>query len=143
MDVMYDQLIDIGLNTLGYLVAASLGVLVYSSILKRKPSGATVESAAPVNKTAPTAPTPVEPLPTAGRAGVEFVNFRAPGSPAPAAAATSTQAVAATAGTTRRDRAEIIRLAREMIKAQTPKETIRRSLPISEGELALLQNSNN
>ncbi len=143
MDVMYDQLIDIGLNTLGYLVAASLGILVYSSILKRKPSRATLESVAPAAQAPSVAPIPAEKPAAVDRPGLEFVNFRAPGSSGTTTAVPNTAAVAGATGATRRDRVEIIRLAREMIKAQTPQETIRRSLPISEGELALLQSSNN
>jgi hypothetical protein len=41
----------------------------------------------------------------------------------------------------RRDRLEIIRLARQMLQAGTPAEIVRRMLPISDAELAFLQSA--
>ena len=38
-----------------------------------------------------------------------------------------------------RNRAEVMRLAREMLQSGTPKDNVRNLLPISDGELALLE----
>ena len=135
MEVPYDQLIDIGLNVLGYVVAATLGMLIYSAFRRRQPA-------------ASTQPTPMPqqmPQATAAPAGavegtrrLNYVDLRRSDADEPNGDLAG--AVSRTAGTgTRRDRAEIIRLAREMIRARTPQETIKRTLPITDGELALLQ----
>ncbi|MBD3257175.1 hypothetical protein GF377_01985 [candidate division GN15 bacterium] len=131
MDVPHEQLIDIGLNVLGYLVAATLGMVVYSFFGRRRP--VTDREAAAVQVAAAAAPEASE-----GNRKMNFVDFRRSDSSEPngdlAGAVSRTSSHGA-----RRDRAEIIRLAREMIAARTPQETIKRTLPISDGELALLQ----
>jgi hypothetical protein len=42
--------------------------------------------------------------------------------------------------TRQRNRAEVMRLAREMLQSGTPRNNVRNLLPISEGELAMLEN---
>jgi len=132
MDVLNDQLIDIGLNILGYLIAGALGMLVYSTFRR----GDRAPAAAPVEAT----PTKENAEPRPDRRSLEFVSFKQ--SPAAEISEVTLPAKRSQPGVDRQrrvDRAEIVRLAREMIKAGTPEATIRRTLPISEGELALLQ----
>ena len=138
MEVAYDQWIDAGINALGYLVASGLAVLVYSVFQRKR---APQEQAAPV-----TAHKTAEPAPTATVSDspkARFVDFRRSDSTAANGDLAGAVSRVSSAPTGRRDRAEIIRLAREMIKAKTPQETIKRTLPISDGELALLQSNNN
>lgn len=131
MDVPYEQLIDIGLNVLGYLIAATLGMIVYSLFQRRRPATATPTAAVAA------VPSP-EPREAEGDRKLNFVDFRRSDSSEPNGDLAG--AVSRTSnGAVRRDRAEIIRLAKEMIQARTPQETIKRTLPISDGELALLQ----
>jgi len=132
MDVLNDQLIDIGLNVLGYLIAGALGMLVYSTFRGRQKAPAAVPAESAPERTAPTA--------GGEKRNLEFVSFR----PSQAADIKEVTLPAEPARprvdrSKRADRAEIVRLAREMIKAGTPGDMIRRTLPISEGELALLQ----
>ena len=136
MDVPYDQLIDIGLNVLGYLVAGALGMVVYSTFQRRQAvPAARAAAAVPTAKTRAAASTET---PTEGPRKLAFVDFRRSDTSEPNGDLAG--AVSRTSGSsTRRDRAEIIRLAREMMQARTPQETIKRTLPITDGELALLQ----
>jgi hypothetical protein len=132
MDVLNDQLIDIGLNILGYLIAGALGMLVYSTFRR----GDRAPAAVPVEAT----PTEKNSEPAPDKRSLEFVSFK----PTPTAEIGEGTAPAEPSQPKvdrqrRADRAEIVRLAREMIKAGTPETTIKRTLPISEGELALLQ----
>lgn len=132
MDVLNDQLIDIGLNILGYLIAGALGMLVYSTFRGGRRAPATVPAEA--------TPTSDNPESKPDKRNLEFVSFKQ----APTAEIKQVTQPAETSRPKmdrqrRVDRVEIVRLAREMIKAGTPDNTIRRTLPISEGELALLQ----
>ena len=70
MDVLNEQVIDIGLQVAGYLAAAGLGMLLYSAIRGRRRTTATVET----RKGA------VEPVHTAASANpaVQFVSLRNP-----------------------------------------------------------------
>jgi len=119
MDVLNDQLIDIGLNVLGYLVAGALGMLIYSTFHGSRKAPAVV---------------PVESAQTKGPQSTKVVSEVGENEISQAAEPTPR-----IDRNKRADRVEIVRLAREMIKAGTNGETIRRTLPISEGELALLQ----
>ena len=134
MEVPYDQLIDIGLNVLGYVVAATLGMVIHSAFRRQRPAAA-VPTPEPQQMPQPAVATAG---PAEGTRRLNYVDLRRTDAVEPNGDLAG--AVSRTAGTgTRRDRAEIIRLAREMIRARTPQETIKRTLPISDGELALLQ----
>ncbi len=134
MDVLNnDQLIDIGLNVLGYLIAGTLGMLVHSTFRGKKTAPAAVSAemtpaeAPPVTKSA------------AETRNLEFVSFRQRDSVGNDETSSPPEPQPRVDRSKRADRSEIVRLAREMIKAGTPGEMIKRTLPISEGELALLQ----
>lgn len=133
MDVMNDQLIDIGLNILGYLIASALGMLVYSTFHRREKAPTTASGTVPQPAAKPAA-APVE-----GKKQLEFVTFRGSDSAEISEVSVPAEPKARVDRNNRADRAEIVRLARGMIKAGASGETIRRTLPISEGELALLQ----
>lgn len=134
LEIPYEQLIEIGLNVLGYLVAATLGMVVYSMFHRRRADAPAVAAstghAVQANIAAPTAEA-VE-----GRRSINYVDLRRSDASEPNGDMAG--AVSRSSSTARRDRAEIMRLAREMMKAKTPPEMIKRTLPISDGELALL-----
>ncbi|MCX6834901.1 MAG: hypothetical protein NTW07_07170 [candidate division Zixibacteria bacterium] len=134
MDVFDEQVIDIGLTVIGYLAAAGLGMLLYSVMAGRRRS----------------APTPIEAqeVVTGSRRSeaacgvdVQYVDLRARQSSALPSRVQSVSHKPTIGVESRRDRPEIIRLARQMLKAGTPAEMVRRTLPISDAELALLQSA--
>jgi len=113
MDVLNDRILDIALNVAGYLIAGALGMLVYSVVRTRR-------AAALRSSAAPAAALSVP----SGEA--RFVDLRATDAPA-------------SNKTGRRDKAEVVRLARRMMQAGADRETIKRTVPISDGELNLLE----
>lgn len=136
MDVWNKQVVDIGLAVIGYLAAAGLGMLLYSALAGRRKQ-ARIEVAMRRADSEGGLPRPAECAPQ-----VQFVDLRPrPNStPEPAGRTAPDEPVSSRDG--RRDRAEIIRLARQMLKAGTPSEMVRRTLPVTEMELAFLQNAN-
>ena len=136
MEVFNEQIVDIGLNVLGYLVAGGLGVLIYS-VFQRRPRPIEATAAAAVTPD----PVPEAPARPSARQDFEFVNLRSePRNATPKD--TDETPTPPRPATAHRDRKEIIRLARQMIKAGAAGEQITRTLPISQSELALLQNGN-
>ena len=134
MDVLNEQVIDIGLRVIGYLVAAGLGMLLHSAVAGRRRSAPTSIEA----REALTGPRRSE---AAGGVDVQFVDLRGRQSNA-LPSRTQTVGNRPTLGADgRRDRPEIIRLARQMLRAGTPAEMVRRTLPISDAELAFLQSA--
>ncbi len=137
MEVSYDQLIDTGINALGYLVASGLGALVYALFQRQGEAYGRAVASAPMT---------AEPMPTAvtrPTRRVEYVDLKRSDTTAANGDLAGAVSRLSNAGNGRRDRAEIIRIAKEMLDARTPQETIKRTLPISDGELALLQSNNN
>ncbi len=135
MDVFNDQLVDIGLNALGYLVAAALGMLLHSAFTNRRRAAAIAASVEGKTVSCPTASTG-----PASRPGLEYVDLRQVSAGRKTG---SSRKATEVKHEIRRDRPEIIRLARQMVKAGTPGDIIRRTLSISDAELALLQSGNN
>jgi len=135
MDVLNEQVIDLGLNVIGYLAAAGLGMLLHSAVVQRRRRATTGEPRLKV----------AEPSEVAARQtvpSVQFVDLRRRSEEAIKPQPGNEGSDRAAKGDGRRDRAEIIRLARQMLSAGAPGETVRRTLPISEGELAFLQSAN-
>jgi hypothetical protein len=130
MDGLQDQLIDISLNTLGYLIAGLLGMVIYSIANNRRSAGAT---ASQVPKPSPSR------AKASAAADVEFLNLRQLQNSSSRDSKAAKSATAPSNTSSRRDRTEVIRIAREMVKAGTSTEMIKRTLPISDGELALIQ----
>lgn len=136
MDVLNDRIVEIALNALGYLVAGGLGMLLYSTRRPRRSRSVAVAEAVRESEAAASAASASEPSES-----FEFVDLRT-GPPKKASNPDSPTITAAGAPSARRDRREIIRLAREMLNAGTSGAQVRRRLPIAENELALLQNVN-
>jgi hypothetical protein len=141
MEVVNTQILNIGLNVLGYLVAAALGMLVYSAFQsrRRRPVPVPVSTPTPIEKEVTAAP---EPSPNDARSNYEFVDLRQT-STAEDSETSITEESETKPAKGYRDRPEIVRLARKMVKAGTSREMIKRTLPISDVELALLQTGNN
>ena len=136
MDVWIDRIADIGLNAMGYLVAGGLGMLLHSVLRDqcRKP--------APVSEAPTEAVThSSDQLTPDLNQDIEFVDLRRRSDDEPGESGT-VRGLTAPGFTARRDRREIIRIAREMLRAGTADDMIKRTLPISESELTLLQNGN-
>jgi hypothetical protein len=119
MGISHHQLIDIALNIAGALAGGALWLVVLS-VLRHRRQPSTARPAAPVPASRPSADRPAE-----GRRKVEFVSLRE-AEEAPAA------------GSYQRNRAEVIRLAREMLKSGSSAQRVQELLPISDGELAML-----
>lgn len=119
MGISHNQLIDIALNIAGALAGGALWLVVLSILRhRRQPSAARQATPAPAAR-------PSAERPTEGRRKVEFVSLRE----AEEAPAT---------GSFQRNRAEVIRLAREMLKSGSSAQRVQELLPISDGELAML-----
>ncbi|MEW6412650.1 MAG: hypothetical protein AB1483_09285 [Candidatus Zixiibacteriota bacterium] len=137
MEISQEFMIDMALNIGGYLLAGAVSVLIYSLFAGRKKSAPVAE---PVQTAEVTPPADeVISTPTEKRR-VEFIRLAHENA---TAADIETRAVRAEQphGGDRRDRAEIIRIARSMLKAGATSERIKRVLPISEAELSLLSMS--
>ena len=138
MEGFDQQIVNIGLDLIGYVVAAGLGALIYSARRAKAPATATSAASVPAAKT--------EPEPTVGvRAerpdSFQYLNLR--GVPSVRRTPVSVPSTSPDrAVRPRRDRVSMIREAREMLRAGTPGPTIQRRLPISDAELALLKTGN-
>ncbi len=129
MGISQEILSEAALNVVGYLLAGALLTLLYSSLTNRG-----------VRKAA----APAKSAQDAGEAGMsnggrraEFVDLRAV--PTANSRATSSSRPTVDSQNRQRNRAEVMRLAREMLQSGTPRENVRSLLPISEGEIALLE----
>lgn len=127
-----DRVIDIALDVAGYVLAGSLWLLVYSSWQARRARRA--EAAAPIavasNETA-TVPMPSQPTAREGRRSLEFVSF---GGTSPR----ETTPVSVPDSHRGRNRAEVFSVARRMLAEGVSADAVKSELPISDGELALL-----
>ena len=112
---------DVALEMVGFLAAFGLGLTVHSLLGRRREP--TVEGPAAGTST-PAATTPPRRMQFIrfGEEAVESSPGRAPSAPAGH----------------RSDRTEIVRVAREMIKAGASRQRIQRVLPVSDTELTLL-----
>ena len=136
MEVTQDQLIGIALNALGYLAAGALWMVIYSFFKERKKAGVAVSEPVNLNrepkKASAAASTERE------KAAVEFISLSP--SDRPSEPRVRTAPAPGPTGQSRRNRAEVIRLAREMLKENVNSEKIKHTLPITEGELAMIKN---
>jgi hypothetical protein len=130
MELSQQFLIDMALNVGGYLLAGALGIVVWSLFTRRKPAVANAIEEVSVDEA------------QAGRTNeavessirkLEFIKLGSASEPKPTATREASEGVAE-----RRDRADIIRVARTMLKAGATHEKIKRVIPISEAELSLL-----
>jgi hypothetical protein len=124
-----DIIIDLALNVVGFLAAGVLSLVIYS-IFRRGDRAATPEprpaAAAATTTTAHPAETPAPAAPS--RPGkVQFVGF-----------GERTEKPSAGNDPLRRNRADVLRIAREMIRTGSSDAEIKAALPISDTELAVL-----
>jgi len=131
MGISREILSAAALNVVGYLLAGALLTLLYSSFTNRSGKKRTSGGANPV-------PGSGEKPMSNGARRVEFVDLRS----VPTGDSRSVTASRSTTDTQnrQRNRAEVMRLAREMLQSGTPRDNVRSLLPISEGEMALLEN---
>ncbi|HSH00455.1 MAG TPA: hypothetical protein VLB27_10415 [candidate division Zixibacteria bacterium] len=143
LGITQSQLIEIGLNALGYLAAAGLSLFLYASYLNRKVRRAAADQTtmAPYqtsrNSEGPIGREAVVDERTGGAfiriRGGDGENSSAQGSPRGADQDSERSAHYA------RNRSEVIRLARKMIEAGNSVERVADLLPISESEMRLVQ----
>ena len=133
MELSQDLIVDVALNVAGYIAAAGLVLTVFS--LFKKSHGATVPAPTEAVVTVP-APKVPKPARTAGiGAKMEFLKLSGNSSASAGEPKTETEDKPDSG---RRDRSEIIRVAREMLKAGATIDKITSILPISQAELAML-----
>jgi hypothetical protein len=136
MDISQEFLIDLALNVGGYLLAGVLSVVLYTFVNRKK---AAVEATEPTTAE-PVATTTETVEPPSEKRRVEFIQL---GEKTTETARPNPQPPMEESSTTvgRRDRTEIIRIARNMLKAGASNDRIKSVLPISESELALMDMS--
>jgi hypothetical protein len=135
MEVSQDQLISLALNFVGYIAAGALWMVIFSFYRDRKKAGAAVRG--PAAEPVVTKAVPETVKPAREKTNVEFVSLtRSTGQ----AAAATVDPAPVVGGQNRRNRAEVIKMAQEMLKANVNSEKIKHTLPITEGELAMIKN---
>jgi len=134
-----DFAIDMAVNIVGYLIAGTIGVMIYR--LFRRGPRVTEESLASDSVGTPEYAGVARPSTAQAVTNrVQFIRFgerKAPQTESQAPRLTSSDG-----GVNRRNRTEIFRVARSMIKAGATHDSIRKVLPISEAELSLLSTNN-
>lgn len=133
MDVLNDRIIDVGLNVIGFIAAGLFWMVVYAAITRSRKARAVAGNVAQASLPDPAA---------AEKQKAEFINLDSMPVRSDSVNTVPSPSGSANRAGTRRDRLEIIRIAREMIKNGASDEKIRNALPISKGELALLSGSN-
>ena len=136
MDISSDFFVDMFLNLVGYLAAGALGVVVYPTLARWLKRHFAVIAPLPVKLAQTRANETASSAAQFLRLGSPSIETR----PAPGAA---TSSVPRTTASDQRDRVDIIRIAREMLKAGADNKRIQQVLPVSEAELALLNFQNN
>jgi hypothetical protein len=127
MDISQDMMIDILLNLAGYLTAGLLGMVLYSAFRRTPTTSTSAIKASPIPK----------PVKVDNGRDLEYVSFKS----GRLAGSTGSRMGSVAPGqltTQQRNRVEVIRLAREMLKSGTSKDRVQDLLPISDGEMALL-----
>ena len=132
MELSSSMIIDIALNAAGYIAAGILSVTIYSMFTRRQVISG--KATVPSRKTATEHPPTREAVTDKN---FQFVDF-AGAQPEVNKSEEATHQVPAATGRGRKDRADIIRVAREMLKAGASADRIQKVLPISEAELTLL-----
>jgi hypothetical protein len=136
MIISQDLLIDTALNVLGYVAAGALW-LALSSLFHRSPKTSVVE-ARKESRQENTREAAVQPEVVSEKRRLEYVNLKGFDSTSEHISRAADAASRSDGGNFRRNRAEVMRMAREMLEAGSTRDRVRQTLPISEGELALL-----
>jgi hypothetical protein len=126
MEISSGFIMDLVLETIGYLAVGAFSIVVYSMFNRRRITTDTEAEGRELIETA-----------TAPERRIQFVKF---GQKAGRLAGMrdSSRREPDSLGANRRSRAEIIRIAREMMKAGATSDKIKKVLPVSEAELALM-----
>lgn len=126
MEISSGFIMDMTLEAIGYLAAGAFSIVVYSMFNRRRTTTAT-EAEGRERIEAALAP----------ERRIQFVKFgQETGRSAGAGNMSGREPVSP--GVSRQSRADIIRIARGMIKAGATSDKIKKVLPISEAELALM-----
>ena len=141
MDVLNDRIIDVGLNVIGFIAVGLFWVVVYTAITKSR-KAPTVCGAPEKSVIGNDVQASVPDRAAAEKQKLEFINFNSMPVKSGSGSTVSSPAGSANRASTRRNRVEIIRMAREMIEKGVTDEKIRSALPISDGELTLLSRGN-
>lgn len=130
MEISQTVLIDVALNMVGYLTAAALSVLIFNSFRGRRPAKHVEVPQENVSREDTIAMATAQEIAISPSArGVEFVNLLDNRNQSPKTNDTEPQ---------RRDLRKVFRLAREMVINGSSIEEIKKVLPISDAELALV-----
>ena len=129
MELSTEMWIDVALNATGYLAAGALATVMYS-LFRRRPARST--HAADGHQSAEQRESQRHNGLSSAANNMEYVEF------GNAAEGRTERSITGEPATRRRNRGEVIRLARQMIEVDTPEEKIRDLLPITEAELSLL-----
>lgn len=133
MELSRELIIDALLNVAAYVTAGALWLVIYSIVTNRSRQEAPATKSKPVTVENDTRAN----VSTGRRA--EYVSLAAASVPRDADLQERDK-IRAEATRYQRNRAEVIKIARDMLKSGTNRDKIRSLLPISEGELALLSN---
>jgi len=133
MDVRPDQLIDMGLTAAGLLAAGGFCAIIFSMFRRRRAVPPQIVVAAPTGGGLVSQAIPNR------RDNIEFISFGMSSLPAGERPTDDIRRVEQS----RRNRAEIIRQARQMLERGATTKDITRSLAMTEGEVALLRQDNN
>lgn len=127
MPLTQDMLIDLALNVVGYIAAGALSLVIYSMFHRPpRPAAPAGTEHEPVQseQRAESYPATVGP-----KTDAEFVGFGESAGPSTAGGQSLTL---------RRNRAEVLRLARGMLRSGASDAEIKAVLPVSDAELAVL-----
>jgi hypothetical protein len=139
MDFLDNRFIETGLNAVGYTAAGLLWMLIYSAFNRRGKRSVVSTSQSETEVERKTTDLPPM-MPSAPPTPSEFVSLGSASQSTPDATSPASASDDISTGG-RRNRGEIIRIAREMVKNGVGQDTIKRTLPITDGELSLLVQS--
>jgi hypothetical protein len=137
MEFSQDNIIDLSLTIAGYMAAGALWTVLYSLFTRPQKS----ERAVTASSTETDATRAAISDAVRERRSLQYVDLRGAASPQMATPQTTTPTNDRTGNRLdqyRRNRAEVVRLAREMLKDGRSQQQVRELLPITDGELALL-----
>lgn len=141
MDFSPEFIIDWSLNVAGYVVAGLLSVMIYSMFNRTKKTADQVVSNNSV-EAIPTDKAVASPREFRTNSKLEFIKFGESDSQNQLYSKSDNKSNDVK-GIIRRNRPEVLRVAREMLNAGTSPEKIKNELPVSESELSLLRMNKN
>jgi hypothetical protein len=137
MEVSIEQMIDIGLNVIGYIAGGAFWLVIYSAWQNRRARRTAAEPAGTDANVKERQATPAGAQPAVAGAGdIQFLDLRR-------GPDTQRKRLPVSGGddesvSKRRSHAEVFATARKMMEKGATADTIKSVLPISDGELALI-----